>query len=219
MSLIECSAFFAAINPKILTESRCPWRRRPPLFQDVALLGQDQILAPQPTQLLALIRGQTLRVTRVDVDLTRPITQRLLRAAQLTRQLRDRPATGTQQPDRLSAELLRIRRRLWHRQTSSPPGQIAQPSDVHETGGSPVVERFLVGRGERVLRIPTHVSAGARKSARERGKSDPIDGIGVARVALRECLASFPVAQWMGPSSICGCWSITANGSFVSASA
>src|SRR5215211_868342 len=29
---IECSAFFAAMNPKILTGSRCPWQRRPPLF-------------------------------------------------------------------------------------------------------------------------------------------------------------------------------------------
>src|SRR3954465_7348823 len=34
-------------------------------------------------------------------------------------------------------------------------------------------ERFLIGRGERVLRIPTHLSAGARKSARQRGKSAP----------------------------------------------
>src|SRR3954469_25674816 len=29
---IECSAFFAAMNPKIVTGSRCPWRRRPLLF-------------------------------------------------------------------------------------------------------------------------------------------------------------------------------------------
>jgi transposase len=66
----------------------------------------------------------------------------------------------------------------------------------HVSGG---LERFLIGRGERVLRIPTHLSAGARKSARQRGKSDPIDAIGVARVALQEGLASFPVAHLDGP--------------------
>ena len=32
ISVIECSAFFAAMNPKILTGSRSPWRRRPRLF-------------------------------------------------------------------------------------------------------------------------------------------------------------------------------------------
>src|SRR3954449_2473736 len=35
------------------------------------------------------------------------------------------------------------------------------------------LERFLIGRGERVLRIPTHLSATARRSSRQRGKSDP----------------------------------------------
>lgn len=59
------------------------------------------------------------------VDLTRPIPQRLLRTPQLSRELRNRPTTGPQQTDRLSPELLRIRR-SWHRQTSSPVGQSAQ---------------------------------------------------------------------------------------------
>src|SRR3954454_22908919 len=69
--------------------------------------------------------------------------------------------------------------------------------DCRHVSGS--FERFLIGRGERVLRIPTHLSAGARKSARPRGKSDPIDAIGVARVALQEGLESFPVAHLDGP--------------------
>jgi len=69
--------------------------------------------------------------------------------------------------------------------------------DCRHVSGS--FERFLIGRGERVLRIPTHLSAGARKSARQRGKSDPIDAIGVARVALQEGLESFPVAHLDGP--------------------
>jgi transposase len=42
----------------------------------------------------------------------------------------------------------------------------------HVSGG---LERFLIERGERVLRIPTHLTARARRSARQRGKSDAID--------------------------------------------
>ena len=65
---------------------------------------------------------------------------------------------------------------------------------------SGALERFLIGRGERVLRIPTHLTAAARrKSARQRGKSDPIDAIGVARAALHEGLESFPAAHLDGP--------------------
>src|ERR687898_308208 len=44
--------------------------------------------------------------------------------------------------------------------------------DCRHVSGS--LERFLIERGERVLRIPTHLTAKARKSARQRGKSDPI---------------------------------------------
>src|SRR5215218_7654549 len=66
----------------------------------------------------------------------------------------------------------------------------------HVSGG---LERFLIGRGERVLRIPTHLSAAARRGSRQRGKSDAIDAIAVARVALQEGLASFPVAHLDGP--------------------
>src|SRR5918996_4472483 len=66
----------------------------------------------------------------------------------------------------------------------------------HVSGG---LERFLIARGERVLRIPTHLSATARRSSRQRGKSDPIDALAVARVALQEGLESFPVAHLDGP--------------------
>src|SRR4051812_14630039 len=61
------------------------------------------------------------------------------------------------------------------------------------------LERFLIGRGERVLRIPTHLTANARRSARQRGKSDAIDALNVARVALQEGLESFPAAHLDGP--------------------
>ena len=69
--------------------------------------------------------------------------------------------------------------------------------DCRHVSGS--LERFLIERGERVLRIATHLTANARKSARQRGKSDPIDALNVARAALQEGLESFPVAHLDGP--------------------
>jgi transposase len=69
--------------------------------------------------------------------------------------------------------------------------------DCRHVSGS--LERFLIERGERVLRIPTHLTAKARKSARQRGKSDPIDALNVARAALQEGLECFPAAQLDGP--------------------
>jgi transposase len=48
------------------------------------------------------------------------------------------------------------------------------------------LERFLLGRGERVVRVPPKLMAGARRSARQRGKSDAIDALAVARACLRE---------------------------------
>ena len=47
-------------------------------------------------------------------------------------------------------------------------------------------ERFLLDHGETVVRLPPRLMADARKSLRERGKSDPIDALAVARAALRE---------------------------------
>ena len=55
--------------------------------------------------------------------------------------------------------------------------------DCRHVSGS--FERFLIERGERVLRIPTNLMAETRKSSRRRGKSDAIDAINVARAALR----------------------------------
>src|SRR3954469_7900438 len=69
--------------------------------------------------------------------------------------------------------------------------------DCRHVSGS--LERFLIERGERVLRIPTHLTAKARQRARRRGKSDAIDALAVARVALQEGLESFPAAHLDGP--------------------
>jgi transposase len=60
------------------------------------------------------------------------------------------------------------------------------------------LERFLLASGERVVRVPPKLMAGARRSARERGKSDAIDAIAVARACLRE--PELPVAQLEGAS-------------------
>lgn len=59
----------------------------------------------------------------------------------------------------------------------------------HVSGG---LERFLVGRGERVVRVPPKLMAGARLGGRERGKSDSIDAVAVARAALREGVETLP---------------------------
>ena len=51
--------------------------------------------------------------------------------------------------------------------------------DCRHVSGS--LERFLIARGERVVRVPTRLMANARRSSRERGKSDRIDAVCVAR--------------------------------------
>jgi transposase len=48
------------------------------------------------------------------------------------------------------------------------------------------LEADLLRAGEDVVRVPPKLMAGARRSSREPGKSDPIDALAVARAALRE---------------------------------
>jgi transposase len=48
------------------------------------------------------------------------------------------------------------------------------------------LERDLLGAGESLTRVPPKLMAKMRRSARERGKSDPIDAMSVARAAQRE---------------------------------
>ena len=64
----------------------------------------------------------------------------------------------------------------------------------HVSGG---LERFLLRSGERVVRVPPKLMAGARRSQREPGKSDPIDATAVARAALAE--PDLPTARLSGP--------------------
>ncbi|MGE2818000.1 IS110 family transposase [Mycobacterium heidelbergense] len=60
------------------------------------------------------------------------------------------------------------------------------------------LERALLDAGQRVVRVPPHLMARTRASARTRGKSDPIDALAVARAVLRE--PDLPVATHDGVS-------------------
>jgi len=66
----------------------------------------------------------------------------------------------------------------------------------HVSGG---LERFLIARGERVVRVSTRLMAGSRRSSRERGKSDRIDAISVATAALAAGIETLPTAALAGP--------------------
>jgi len=63
------------------------------------------------------------------------------------------------------------------------------------------LERFLLSSGEEVLRVPPSLMAGARKSARTRGKSDAIDALAIARAALREGAELHPAIHDKAPGS------------------
>jgi transposase len=69
--------------------------------------------------------------------------------------------------------------------------------DCRHVSGS--FERFLIARGERVVRVPTRLMANSRRSSRERGKSDRIDALAVARAALAEGIETLPTAELAGP--------------------
>jgi transposase len=60
------------------------------------------------------------------------------------------------------------------------------------------LEADLLAAGCRVVRVPTKLMAGARRAAREPGKSDPIDAEAVALAALRH--PDLPVAELDGPA-------------------
>lgn len=60
------------------------------------------------------------------------------------------------------------------------------------------LERDLLAAGHRVVRVPTRLMAGARRGARQPGKSDPIDAEAVAVAALRH--RDLPVAELDGPT-------------------
>jgi transposase len=50
-----------------------------------------------------------------------------------------------------------------------------------------------------VVRVPTRLMANSRRASRERGKSDLIDALPVARAALAEGIETLPTAELAGP--------------------
>jgi len=76
------------------------------------------------------------------------------------------------------------------------PERVWAIEDCRHVSGA--FERFLVARGERVVRVAPKHMAGARRSERERGKSDSIDAFSVARAALKEGIENLPGAYLDG---------------------
>lgn len=81
----------------------------------------------------------------------------------------------------------------WTRQhTPTDEPRVWAIEDCRQVSSS--LERFLIERGERAVRLAAYLTANRRKSSRDRGKSDTIDAIAVARAALAEGLDTLPVA-------------------------
>ena len=79
----------------------------------------------------------------------------------------------------------------WARQ-AAPHERAWAVEDVRHVAGGLI--RELLAAGETVVFVPPKLMAGARKGGRERGKSDPIDALAIARAALREGTA-LPAAR------------------------
>ncbi len=56
------------------------------------------------------------------------------------------------------------------------------------------LEQALLAAGERVVRVPPHRMGASRKGERERGKSDQIDALAIARAVVKDGVERFPVA-------------------------
>jgi hypothetical protein len=100
-------------------------------------------LTAQAAHLVALVGGQAIGLALVDVELARPVAQRLRRAPKLLASCEiDRPVVCSRRTaSRRNSS--RIRRDGPHGHRSSLPGQTAQRSSVHETVKMP--EAFPFG--------------------------------------------------------------------------
>src|SRR5512132_473333 len=56
------------------------------------------------------------------------------------------------------------------------------------------LEQALLAAGERVVRVAPHRMGASRKRERERGKSDEIDALAIARAVVKDGVERFPVA-------------------------
>jgi transposase len=83
---------------------------------------------------------------------------------------------------------------LWAR--AKDPERVWAIEDCRHVSGG--LERFLIARGEIVVRVAPKLMAGARRGARQRGKSDAIDAVAVARAAIAEGPGRLPAARLDG---------------------
>jgi transposase len=56
------------------------------------------------------------------------------------------------------------------------------------------LEQALLAAGERVVRVAPHRMGASRKGERERGKSDQIDALAIARAVVKDGIEKFPLA-------------------------
>jgi transposase len=83
---------------------------------------------------------------------------------------------------------------LWAR--AKDPERVWAIEDCRHVSGG--LERFLIARGETVVRVAPKLMAQTRSSARQRGKSDSIDALAVARAAIAEGPGRLPAARLEG---------------------
>ena len=102
------------------------------------------------------------------------------------------PAEQTVPARRRSFEALLV----WARRHGSE--RVWAIEDCRHVSGA-LEDRFLLAHGEAVIRVAPRLTGRERASARERGKSDAIDAVAIARAALREGLDQLPRAQLAGP--------------------
>jgi len=76
------------------------------------------------------------------------------------------------------------------------PERLWAVEDVRNMSGG--LERYLLVAGEQVVRVAPKLMSHVRKSARQYGKSDPIDATAIARAAIRE--PDLPLARFAGPA-------------------
>nr|WP_263008721.1 transposase [Nonomuraea phyllanthi] len=72
---------------------------------------------------------------------------------------------------------------IWARKLA-PEQRVWAVEDVRHVAGGLV--RDLLAAGKIVIPVPPNRTAGERRGGRERGRSDPIDALAIARLALRE---------------------------------
>jgi hypothetical protein len=77
---------------------------------------------------------------------------------------------------------------------------------------SGALEHFLLARGERLLRVAPGLMAGARRSARERGKSDRSTPSRSRAPRSASGLTRSQAHSWPAANSTCARWSTIASG-------